>query len=185
MLCASCSPHTFRANSIIATCIPRHRPRYGILCSLAYCAARIFPSTPRFPNPPGTRMPLTSPSSRSAVSGVRRSESTHLIVTVARLGIPPCFNASTTEIYASCSCVYFPTSAIRTSFSGLRRFSIISFHSSRSGSGHGRCRHSHATLARFSLSIASGASYRYSTSRFCSTCPFGTLQNNAILSLML
>ena len=35
-----------------------------------------------------------------------------------------------------------------------------------SGSGHGRFRHSQAACARCSCSMASGASYRYSTSRF-------------------
>ena len=31
----------------------------GILCTLAYCAARIIPSVPLFPKPPGTRIPST------------------------------------------------------------------------------------------------------------------------------
>ena len=55
--CALASFRTLRANSIVAICMPRQRPRYGILFSRAYCAARIFPSMPRSPNPPGTRMP--------------------------------------------------------------------------------------------------------------------------------
>lgn len=37
--------------------MPRQIPRYGTSFSLAYLAARIMPSTPRMPNPPGTRMP--------------------------------------------------------------------------------------------------------------------------------
>lgn len=57
VLLASCRPRTDRANSITAICIPRQTPRYGILFSLAYFAARIFPCTPRSPKPPGTRTP--------------------------------------------------------------------------------------------------------------------------------
>ena len=51
-------PRTLRQNSIVATCKPRQIPRYGTLFSLAYFAALIFPSTPRSPNPPGTKIPL-------------------------------------------------------------------------------------------------------------------------------
>ena len=54
---ASSKPITFLANSMTAVCIPRQMPRYGTLFSLANCAARIFPSMPRFPKPPGTSMP--------------------------------------------------------------------------------------------------------------------------------
>ena len=35
-----------------------HLPKYGILRSLAYWAAKIFPSIPLEPNPPGTIIPL-------------------------------------------------------------------------------------------------------------------------------
>lgn len=57
VLFASSSPRTERANSITAICIPRQIPRKGIFFSRAYFAARIFPSTPLSPNPPGTRTP--------------------------------------------------------------------------------------------------------------------------------
>ena len=60
VLFAFSKPQTFRANSIVATCIPRHSPRYGILFSRANFAALIFPSTPRSPNPPGINTPATS-----------------------------------------------------------------------------------------------------------------------------
>ena len=164
------------------SCIPRQRPRNGTLFSRAYLIAVILPSIPRSPNPPGTRIPCTSPSTSATLSSFSSSESTHLIFTVACWKIPPCFKASTTEIYASCSWIYLPTSAISTSLFGLRSACTISIQSVRSGSGQSSFRHSHATWARFSFSIASGASYKYSTSRFCSTHFFGTLQNNAILS---
>ena len=86
------------SNSTIDNCIPRQRPRNGILFSLAYLMAVIFPSIPRSPNPPGTRIPCTSPRTSATFSSFSSSESTHLIFTVACWKIPPCFNASTTEI---------------------------------------------------------------------------------------
>ena len=39
------------------TCMPRQIPKNGILFSLAYFIARILPSIPRIPNPPGTTIP--------------------------------------------------------------------------------------------------------------------------------
>ena len=42
-----------------AICMPKQMPKYGTCRSRANCAARIFPSAPRWPKPPGTRMPLT------------------------------------------------------------------------------------------------------------------------------
>ena len=151
-LCASWNPQTCLANSMMATCIPRQRPRYGTLFSLAYFAAEIIPSTPREPNP------AISPSSSFALSSFNVSESIQWRSTVARSAIPPCFNASTTEIYASCSAIYFPTKAIFTSLFGWRRESTIASQSFKSGSGQSKCRALHATLARFSFSMARGAS---------------------------
>lgn len=40
-------PHTFLANSMTAHCIPRQRPRNGILLTRAYLMVSILPSTPR------------------------------------------------------------------------------------------------------------------------------------------
>lgn len=57
VLFASVKPSTVLAYSITASCIPRQMPRNGTLFSLAYLAASIFPCTPLFPKPPGTRMP--------------------------------------------------------------------------------------------------------------------------------
>ena len=56
---APSSPQTWRANSETATCIPRQMPRYGIASSRATRQARIFPSQPREPKPPGTSTPST------------------------------------------------------------------------------------------------------------------------------
>ena len=52
-------PHRLRAASITAICMPKQMPKYGTWRSRANCAARILPSAPRWPKPPGTRMPLT------------------------------------------------------------------------------------------------------------------------------
>ena len=92
---------TSLANSTIESCIPRQRPRNGILFSLAYLIACILPSIPRSPNPPGTRIPDTSERISDTLSAVTVSESTHFIVTSHELATPPCLSASTTEIYAS------------------------------------------------------------------------------------
>ena len=57
---ASSKPKTSLANSIIASCIPRQIPRYGILFSRANFMACILPKTPLSPKPPATKMPSTS-----------------------------------------------------------------------------------------------------------------------------
>ncbi len=64
---APSNPTTWRANSDTATCMPRQIPRYGMPRSRATWHARILPSQPREPNPPGTSTPSTF-SSSSAVS---------------------------------------------------------------------------------------------------------------------
>ena len=56
---ASAMPSRLRAASITAICMPKQMPKYGTWRSRANCAARILPSAPRWPKPPGTRMPLT------------------------------------------------------------------------------------------------------------------------------
>ena len=57
VLCAPASPATLRAYSMTASCMPRQMPRYGIVVlARDNGSPRIFPSTPRFPKPPGTRI---------------------------------------------------------------------------------------------------------------------------------
>jgi hypothetical protein len=53
-LFAFCSWHTDLAKEIVATCNPRHNPRYGKFFSLQKFATFIIHSTPLSPNPPGT-----------------------------------------------------------------------------------------------------------------------------------
>ena len=98
-----------------ATCMPRQMPRYGIPRSRATRQARILPSHPREPKPPGTSTPSTSlerrrPPPRSDMS----SASTQRTLTRQPWCTPACFSASCTERYASCSFTYLPTSAIST-----------------------------------------------------------------------
>src|SRR5437868_4609657 len=46
------------AGVLIASKAAASLPRNGTLFSRAYCVAKIFPSVPRFPKPPGITMPL-------------------------------------------------------------------------------------------------------------------------------
>ncbi|KFD56011.1 hypothetical protein M513_03135 [Trichuris suis] len=63
---ASLSDNTDLANSITAHCMPRHIPKNGFLFSRAKRQAAIFPSIPRSPKPPGTRIPSALFSNSSA-----------------------------------------------------------------------------------------------------------------------
>ena len=112
---APSSPHTCRANSDTATCMPRQMPRYGIRRSRATRQARIFPSQPREPNPPGTSTPSAASSTSAASSYDMCSASTQRTRTRQPWWTPACLSASCTERYASCSFTYLPTSAISTS----------------------------------------------------------------------
>ena len=60
-------PHTLRAYSITASCMPRQTPRKGVLVSRAHLMALIIPSVPRKPKPPGTRIPCAVQSSCHAL----------------------------------------------------------------------------------------------------------------------
>ena len=112
---APSSPHTWRANSKTATCIPRQMPRYGMPRSRATRQAVIFPSQPREPKPPGTSTPSTPSSSAAASSRLMPSASNQRTLTPTPWWMPACFSASCTERYASWSFTYLPTSAISTS----------------------------------------------------------------------
>ena len=47
----------FLTASMAASCMPKQIPKYGILFSRAYLIAKILPSEPLLPNPPGTSIP--------------------------------------------------------------------------------------------------------------------------------
>src|SRR6185369_7132544 len=65
---ASLSPQTFLPYSTTAICIPRQIPKKGTFLVRANSIALIFPSVPRSPNPPGTRIPSTSVKATSTPS---------------------------------------------------------------------------------------------------------------------
>ena len=87
---ASAQPNTSRAYSITVHCIPRQMPRNGTLCSRAYLIAAILPSTPRAPNPPGTRMPSIpfNPSRDNSSASMGTTS------TLQSFSIPACCSAS-------------------------------------------------------------------------------------------
>ena len=149
-------PATFRANSDTATCMPRQRPRYGISRSRATWQARIFPSQPRDPKPPGTRMPSTCSSSRTASSYDMCSASTQRTRMRQPEWTPPCLSASCTERYASWSLRYLPTSAISTSSRSSLLRSVSSRHSPRSAAGTSRPSFSQTRVSRPSACSVSG-----------------------------
>ena len=103
VLFAPAFPSTSRAKSMTAICKPRQMPRYGFPDSRQYRAAHIFPSTPRFPNPPGTNTPsasLTICQNSScwsgfslACSGTRYSASTQSIFIFAPALNAACWSA--------------------------------------------------------------------------------------------
>ena len=96
--------------------MPRQMPRYGISRSRATRQARIFPSQPREPKPPGHEHPVDLLEQRR--SPLRATSLPHRPSSRARFApwcAPACFSASCTDRYASCSFTYLPTSAISTS----------------------------------------------------------------------
>ena len=103
-------------------------------CSRATRAAAILPSTPRPPNPPGISTPSASRSRSAVRSGSSCSESTQSISTRQPWATAEWRSASTTDMYASSSRTYFPTSAIRTGGSAWSARSVSSRHPSSSGS---------------------------------------------------
>ena len=123
MLLAPFNFKTFLAYSIIATCIPKHIPKYGILFSLENLQARIIPSTPLSPKPPGTKTASAFFKVFLIFLVVRFSASTKLMFTFVLFFIPACSKASFIDLYESFNSVYFPTNATFTSFSG-RSFAL-------------------------------------------------------------
>ena len=116
--------------------MPRQMPRYGISSSRATRQARILPSQPREPNPPGHEHAVDV---RELGARPRRasssSASTQRTCTRHAVAMPACFSASCTERYASWSFTYLPTSAISTVSSRSSIRSVRSSHSPRSAAG--------------------------------------------------
>ena len=76
------SPKTFLENSMHAHCIPKHIPKKGILFSLTYFIADIFPSIPLSPKPGATITPSIFLSLLLIFLFFKSSEGIHLIFTV-------------------------------------------------------------------------------------------------------
>ena len=108
----SSSFSTSLANSTTAICIPKHIPKNGILFSLAYFIAVIFPSIPLFPNPPGTIIPSNFSNFSFTFSSFIVSESTSFTFTPTLLAYPACLILSITDKYESSNFMYFPTIAM-------------------------------------------------------------------------
>ncbi len=90
---ARSSPSTSRANSMTAICRPRQMPKKGIFRSRAWRTARILPSVPRTPKPPGTRMASTASSAERSPSSSREA-SMNSSFTWQSLAMPPWTSAS-------------------------------------------------------------------------------------------
>ena len=79
----------FLTASIAASCIPKQIPKYGISFSRANLIAKILPSEPLLPNPPGTSIPSDLDSLSSRLANVKSSDSIQFIFTFTLLKIPP------------------------------------------------------------------------------------------------
>mmetsp|Transcript_38821 Transcript_38821/g.95980 ORF Transcript_38821/g.95980 Transcript_38821/m.95980 type:complete len:305 (+) Transcript_38821:515-1429(+) len=193
--CASFHPSTFRAYSITATWKPRQMPKYGTPFSRAYCAARIFPSTPRSPNPPGTKMPSLAFSCAHAVmylagsvfscSTSRSCASIQLILILRSHAYEAWLSAIVTEKYASPNDVYLPTTAILVSTVSESTRAASERHSGRIVVG---CLSSPSFSSRQSRipcsSSSKGTRYMLDTSCMPTHCSSGTWQKFASFSLV-
>ena len=81
-------PNMFLEYSITAICIPKQIPKKGMLFSLAYFTALIFPSIPLSPKPGATKIPFTPSSFFAAFLGVKPSECTQRTFTFVSLEDP-------------------------------------------------------------------------------------------------
>ena len=91
-------PASERAASMQAICMPKQMPKYGTLRSRANLAARILPSEPRSPKPPGTRMPCTFSRNGAGSSFSKISDSIQSSLTRTLLAMPPCDSASISDL---------------------------------------------------------------------------------------
>ena len=91
-------PARERAASITAICMPKQMPKYGTLRSRAKRAARILPSAPRWPKPPGTRMPWMPSRNGAGSSLSKTSLSIQSRLTFTWLAMPPWCSASMSDL---------------------------------------------------------------------------------------
>ena len=78
--------------------MPRQIPKYGMLFSLAYLQAKIIPSIPLSPNPPGTKTASAFLRVFLMFFEEMFSASTKLIFTFALFFIPACSRASLIDL---------------------------------------------------------------------------------------
>ncbi|CFO69777.1 Uncharacterised protein [Bordetella pertussis] len=101
---------------------------------------------PRLPKPPGTRM-----ASRCLSWSVPRvsisSESMYSILTLERVWMPACTNASLSDLYDSVRSTYLPTMPMVTESCGCSSASTRLSHMDRSAGGGVRPRASHTMLS--------------------------------------
>mmetsp|Transcript_3181 Transcript_3181/g.11503 ORF Transcript_3181/g.11503 Transcript_3181/m.11503 type:complete len:327 (+) Transcript_3181:525-1505(+) len=193
-LFASFSPTTLRAYSMTASCMPRQMPKYGIRCSRAYLAARIFPSTPRSPNPPGTRMPSARFSLAQASSYVRASlrscsgwsssAATQIRSSLWPAATAACSRALRMDRYESESPVYLPTTAMPTFFVSVSSRSARSCHWVMSGVAAGRRSAVRMALTAPCFSMTRGTCQMFDTSWRVRMCSGATWQKEASFALV-
>ena len=169
-------PNTFLQNSIVAICNPKQTPRYGILFTLAYSAAFIFPSIPLIPKPPGTRIPseffrlfhasVYFSTLSFFIFSSKFSASIQLISSLRFTSNDECCSALMTLRYESESPVYLPTIAIFTTSSRLSTVSAIFIQSSSRGleSGKSKFISLESTLLTPCSSKRIGIRYMFDTS---------------------
>ena len=103
-------------------------PRKGILLTLAYLIASIFPLVPLFPNPPGIKIPDIFFNLVFISKALSFSESIRTNLTLILFAMPPWVSASSKDLYASFNSMYLPITAIFTSFFVLRIILLIFLH---------------------------------------------------------
>ena len=112
------------------------------------------------------------------------SASTHFISIIALFSYPACDRASTTDKYASCSLVYFPTKAIFTVLSLFLTLSSILVQSLKSHLSYFKSSSLQTISHKFCSSNIIGTSYNTSIVLFSITQSGFTLQNNDIFFLI-
>ena len=151
-----------------------------MLFSLAYLQAKIIPSIPLEPNPPGTKTASAPFNIFLMFLDVMFSASTKLIFTFALFLMPACSNASLIDLYESFNSVYLPTNETFTSLSGRSLALTTFFQSLRLGFFVLIFNFLMIVSSTFCLFNKSGTEYTVSTSCIDMTLSIATEQKSAI-----
>src|SRR3990172_11252232 len=176
-------PHRSLAISMMATCMPRHIPKNGILFSLAYLIEVILPSTPLLPKPPGIRMPSTPFNMDCGPFFSTSSESMYWRLTLQLFAMAAWMSDSCRLLYESCMFTYLPTIPIVISFFWLPTFLMSASQASILGCLVQILRSFTIFSSNPWLWKTSGTSWMHLTSWADMTASLSTLQNRAILAL--